>query len=106
MQPFKQQKEDLEVRERGHGPGFTHMVTYSLWATAVHSQNHRMVGVGRDLCGSPSPTSCRSRVTYSRLHRTASRGGLNISIANTQIKTSPFSHQTGEFWLRAHQNGF
>jgi len=31
------------------------------------SQNHRMVRVGRDLCGSPSPTPCRSRVTYSRL---------------------------------------
>jgi len=35
--------------------------------------NHRMVGVGRDLYGSPSPTPCRSRVTYSRLHRTLSR---------------------------------
>jgi len=30
------------------------------------SQNHRTVGVGRDLCGSSSPTPCRSRVTYSR----------------------------------------
>ena len=38
-----------------------------------------MVGVGRDLCGSPSPTPCPSRVTHSRLHRTASRRGLNIS---------------------------
>jgi len=38
-----------------------------------------MVRVGRDLCGSPSPTPCRSRVTYSRLHRTASRRVLNIS---------------------------
>ena len=36
------------------------------------SQHHRMVGVGRDLCGSPSPTPCRSRVTQSRLHRTNS----------------------------------
>jgi len=40
----------------------------------VESQNiteyHRIVGVGRDLCGSSSPTPCRSRVTYSRLHRT------------------------------------
>jgi len=43
------------------------------------SQNHRMVGVGRDLCGSHSPTSCRSRVTQSRLHRTASRRVWNIS---------------------------
>jgi len=24
----------------------------------TESQNHRMVGVGRDLCGSPSPTPC------------------------------------------------
>ena len=39
------------------------------------SQNHRMVGVGRDLCGSSSPTPCRSRVTYSRLHRTRSLQG-------------------------------
>jgi len=30
-------------------------------------QNHRMFEVGRDLCGSPSPTPCQSRVTYSRL---------------------------------------
>ena len=43
------------------------------------SQNHRIVGVGRDLCGSPSPTPCRSRVTHSRLHRTLSRWVLNIS---------------------------
>ena len=37
------------------------------------SQNHRMVGFGRDLCGSSSPVLCWSRVTYSRLHRTLSR---------------------------------
>ena len=29
-----------------------------------------MVGAGKDLCGSSSPTPCQSRVTYSRLHRT------------------------------------
>jgi len=40
-----------------------------------------MVGVGRDLCGSPSPTPCRSRLTYSRLHRTVSRWIFNISRA-------------------------
>ena len=50
-------------------------------ALQPESQNHRMVGVGRDLCGSPSPTPCRSRVTYSRLHRTLSRRGWNISRA-------------------------
>ena len=43
------------------------------------SCDHRMVRVGRDLCGSPSPTPCPSRVTQSRLHRTASRRGLDIS---------------------------
>ena len=45
----------------------------------TESQNHRMVGVGRDLWGSPSPTPCPSRVTQSRLHRTALRWVLNIS---------------------------
>ena len=43
----------------------------------AYVQNHRMVGVGRDLCGSPSPPPCQSRVTYSRLHRT--RQVLNTS---------------------------
>jgi len=37
------------------------------------------VGVGRALCGSPSPTPCPSRVTQSRLHSTAARRGWNIS---------------------------
>jgi len=32
----------------------------------TESQNHRIVGVGRDLCGSSSPTPCPSRVTYSK----------------------------------------
>ena len=45
----------------------------------TESQNHSMVGVGSDLCGSSSPTPCQSRVTYSRLHRTLSRWVLNIS---------------------------
>jgi len=45
----------------------------------TESQNHRMFGVGRDLCGSPSPTPCQSRVAYSRLHRNLSRQVLNIS---------------------------
>ena len=43
------------------------------------SQNHRVVGVGRDLCGSSSPTPCPSRVTQGRLHRTLSRRVCNIS---------------------------
>jgi len=36
-------------------------------AGSGHRHTRRMVGVGRDLCGSPSPTPCPSRVTYSRL---------------------------------------
>jgi len=43
------------------------------WVLFTESQNHRMVGVGRALCGSPSPAPCPSRVTQSRLHSTASR---------------------------------
>ena len=39
----------------------------------------RLVGVGRDLCGSSSPGPYWSRVTQSRLHRTLSRRVLNIS---------------------------
>jgi len=42
-------------------------------------QNHRILGVGRDLCGSSSPAPCQSRVSQSRLHRTSSRQVLNIS---------------------------
>ena len=38
-----------------------------------------MVRVGRALWGSPSPPPCRSRVTQSRMPRTTSRRGLNIS---------------------------
>jgi len=45
----------------------------------ISQHNHRMVGVGNDLWGSPSPTPYRSRVTQSRLHRTLSRRVLNIS---------------------------
>jgi len=35
-------------------------ITFSVFKTmtAMKSQNHRMVGVGRDLWGSPSPTPC------------------------------------------------
>jgi len=47
--------------------------------SVTESQNHSMVGVGRDLCGSSSPTPCRSRVTYSRLQRTTSSWVFNIS---------------------------
>jgi len=50
-----------------------------LFFPGVDPQNHRTVRIGRDLCGSSSPTPCRSRVTQSRLHRTLSRWVLNIS---------------------------
>ena len=36
-------------------PRGQHCLEQSFWQA---SQNHRMVGVGRDLCGSPSPTPC------------------------------------------------
>ena len=42
-------------------------------------QNHRTVGVGRDLYRSLSPTRLLKQVPYSRLHRSASKWVLNIS---------------------------
>ena len=50
-----------------------------VWLLGLSSQNPSMAGVGRDLCGSPSPTACPSRVTQSRLHSTVSRRVWNIS---------------------------
>jgi len=60
---------------------FSFFVRVTMWLMVnnVISQNHRMVGVRMDLCGSPSPTPCPSRLTQSRLHSTASRRGWNIS---------------------------
>jgi len=51
-------------------------------------QNHRMVRVGRDLCGSSSPTPCRSRVTQGRLHRTLSSWVLNFISREEDSTTS------------------
>ena len=45
----------------------------TFWHPGINTESYRTVGVGRDLCGSPSPTPCQSRVTQSRLHRTLSR---------------------------------
>ena len=42
-------------------------------------KNHRMVGVGRDLCGSSSPTPLPKQGHLNRLHRTLCRRVLNIS---------------------------
>jgi len=42
-------------------------------------QSHRMVGVRRDSGDHLVQPPCRSRVTYSRLHRTVSRWVLSIS---------------------------
>jgi len=52
-----------------------------------------MAGVGKDLWGSPSTTPCRSRVTYSRLHRTLSRQVLNTSREGklTEVSENPFT---------------
>ena len=74
-----------QLRAGGWGPRFT--------------QNPSMVRVGRDLCGSPSPAPCRSRVTHSRLHRTSSRQGLNISREGDSI-TPLGSLFQGSFTLR------
>jgi len=66
------QQESLPCAEAGY-----------IWPTArtgfLQALSHRMLGVRRDLCGSSSPTPCRSRVTYRRLHRALSRQVLNIS---------------------------
>jgi len=65
---------------RGHGrlPRWGTARWLRVLAVAL-SQNPSMVGVGRDLCGSSSPTPYPSRVTQSRLHRTLSRWVWNIS---------------------------
>jgi len=41
--------------------------------------DHRMVGVGRDLCGSSSPTPLPKQGHLQQLHRNLSRRVLNIS---------------------------
>jgi len=72
---------DLFLRHRqNHSNLILHTLCFPVeepWEKS--SQNHRMVEVGRDLCGSPSPAPCQSRVTQSRLHSTASRRVLSIS---------------------------
>ena len=54
------------------GTGNTRVSKKAL-GTLAWSQNHRTLGVGRDLCGSPSPTPAEAGSTQSRLHSTASR---------------------------------
>jgi len=66
-----------------HNTTFTVYSIYSIFSGLLplssSSQNPRMVGVGKALWGSPSPTPCRSRITQSRLQRTSSGQGLSIS---------------------------
>jgi len=57
--------------------GYSDGDQHSPWSERIPESQHG--GVGRDLCGSPSPTPCPSRVTQSRLHSTTSRWVLNIS---------------------------
>jgi len=57
----------------------THLIFKLKSPSFTESQNHGMVRVGRDLCGSSSPTSLPKQGHYSRLHRTLSRWVLNIS---------------------------
>jgi len=76
-------------------------------STALHhskteSQSPSMAGVGRALCGSPSPTPCWSRVTQSRLHSTASRRVWNISREGDST-ASPGSLGQGSVILRGKQ---
>ena len=67
------------VPAHGRGVGTRWLIRPLPTQTILWLCNHRMVGVGRDLWGSPSATPCRSRVTQSRLHRTLSRRVLKIS---------------------------
>jgi len=48
-------------------------------AVLHESQNHRMVGIRRDLWGSSSPTPLLKMVHLYQVHRTSSRQVLNIS---------------------------
>jgi len=57
-------------RGTGNG-GYSQFITHCLCRSFLLSgrthritQNHRMFGVGKDLCGSSIQPSCRSRVTY------------------------------------------
>ena len=66
----------IQLTISSHLPSLKRSVTARHKPVAsTESQNHRIVGAGRDLCGSP----CQSRVTQSRLHRILSRRVLNIS---------------------------
>jgi len=56
-----------------------------------------MAGVGRALCGSPSPTPCPSRVTYSWLHSTASRQERQ---EHAPVRTRPC--QSGSWYHHCH----
>jgi len=88
--------ERLKTTTQTHGFSdefsFKETLIYQLF---TESQNHRMLGVGRALWGSPSPTPCPSRVTHSRLHSTAARWGLNISREGNSTKVPPSPSNLG-----------
>jgi len=46
----------MPSNKRKTTPHFREGEKLSIHQTFIESQNHRMVGVGRDLCGSSSPT--------------------------------------------------
>jgi len=72
--PFSRVAEGVGVEVCPAGHGHSALCVWPCFRTcACLSQNHRVAGVGRDLCGSSSPTPCPSRVAYSRLQRTSSR---------------------------------
>jgi len=64
-------------------------------ATDMGSQNHRMVGVRRDLGDHLVQTPCQSRFTWSRLHRASSRQVLNISREGVFLELGSTELDTG-----------
>ena len=64
-------------------------------------------GVGRALCGPPSPTPCPSRVTHSRLHSTASGGAGTSPEKETPqpLLSAQLSSLSRSRWMAAQPAG-